>query len=161
MYNLGKDGYLRDAFALAGRLDYAVASNLNLFGTFFWAQRTSVGYPMGCLKPQLTVVAPIGPTGNIDFSAVNPGAFMSQNLNKPNITDTSLGYEIDLGFNWKLLEGWQLGMTAAYWAPGKWFSYACIDRADRNWNSGTFPGTVGGRSIDAVIGGQFNITSSF
>ena len=71
-----------------------------------------------------------------------------------------MGYEIDLGFNWKLLEGWQFGMTASYWAPGKWFSYACVDRSDPNWNNYSFPGTHG-RSIDAVLGGQFNITSSF
>jgi hypothetical protein len=156
-YNLNVDGYLRDAFALAGRLDYAVASNLNLFGTFFWAQRTSVGYEWGCLRPQF-----VGglPNGNIDFSTVNPGSCMTQNLNKPNITEQALGYEIDLGFNWKLLEGWQFGMTASYWAPGKWFSYACVDRSDPNWNNYSFPGTHG-RSIDAVLGGQFNITSSF
>ncbi|MGO8823141.1 MAG: hypothetical protein ACLQO6_18215 [Desulfomonilaceae bacterium] len=155
-YNLNVDGYLRDAFALAGRLDYAVASNLNLFGTFFWAQRTSVGYEWGCLRPQVTA------TGNIDFSRVSPGSYMSQNPNTPNITDRSLGYEIDLGFNWKLLEGWQFGMTASYWAPGKWFSYACIDRSDPNWNQNNFAtGGTHNRSIDPVIGGQCNITSSF
>ncbi len=60
-YNLNRDGYLRDAFVLAGRLDYAVASNLNLYGSFFWAQRTSDGYERGCLRPgfnQFTVVRP-------------------------------------------------------------------------------------------------------
>ncbi|MGO8878387.1 MAG: hypothetical protein ACLQMS_02600, partial [Desulfomonilaceae bacterium] len=160
-YNLNKDGYLRDAFVLAGRLDYAVASNLNLFGTFFWAQRTSVGYEWGCLRPQIDDDTHLA-TGNIDFSRVTPGSYMSQNPNTPNITDRSLGYEIDLGFNWKLLEAWQFGMTASYWAPGNWFGYACIDRSDPNWNQNNFAtGGTHNRSIDAVIGGQFNITSSF
>ena len=50
----------------------------------------------------------------------------------PNITEHALGYEIDLGLNWKLLEGWQFSVVGAYWAPGKWFSYACIDRSRSN-----------------------------
>jgi hypothetical protein len=160
-YNLNKDGYLRDAFVLAGRLDYAVASNLNLFGTFFWAQRTSDGYERGCLRPLISDDTGLA-TGNIDFSRVNPGSYMSQNSLTPNITERALGYEIDLGLNWKLLEGWQFGVTAAYWAPGKWFSYACIDRSNPTWNQNNqLDGGTHNRSIDPVIGGQFNITSSF
>ncbi len=166
-YNLNRDGYLRDAFVLAGRLDYAVASNLNLFGSFFWAERTSDGYERGCLRPgfnQFTVGAGTVSyaSGNIDFSRVNPGPNMSQNNLTPNITDRALGYEIDLGLNWKLLEAWQFSLTAAYWAPGKWFSYACIDRSNPTWNQNDqLDGGTHNRSIDPVIGGQFNITSSF
>jgi hypothetical protein len=165
-YNLNRDGYLRDAFVLAGRLDYAVASNLNLFGSFFWAQRTSVGYGWGCLKPAFDDTTNYA-TGNIDFSSVNPGPYMSQAPNTPNITDRSLGYEIDLGLNWKLLEGWQFSVVGAYWAPGKWFSYACIDRSIASWNDpessqrGAVTARTRDRSIDGVLGGQFNITSSF
>ncbi len=155
-YNLNRDGYLRDAFVLAGRLDYAVASNLNIYGSFFWAQRTSVGYEWGCLRPQVAA------TGNIDFSRVTPGSLMSQNPNTPNITEQALGYEIDLGLNWKLLEGWQFSVLGAYWAPGKWFSYACVDRSDPNWNLNNLAtGGTHNRSIDAVLGGQFNITCDF
>jgi hypothetical protein len=167
-YNLNKDGYIRDAFVLAGRLDYAVASNLNLFGTFFWAQRTSDGYERGCLRPQIDDDTHLA-TGNIDFTRVNPGSFMSgtwaPNGNganvTPNITERALGYEIDLGLNWKLLEGWQFSVLGAYWAPGKWFSYACIDRSVLNWNVDQIGGGTRDRTIDPVIGGQFNITSSF
>ncbi len=50
-YNLSADGFLRDAFVLAARLDYAVASNLNLFGGFLYANRTSQGYSWGCIGP--------------------------------------------------------------------------------------------------------------
>ncbi|MHB8203476.1 MAG: hypothetical protein ACYDHG_07180, partial [Desulfomonilaceae bacterium] len=101
-------------------------------------------------------------SGNIDFSRVNPGPNMSQNNLTPNITDRSLGYEIDLGLNWKLLEAWQFGLTAAYWVPGQWFSYACIDRSNPTWNQNNqLDGGTHNRSIDPVIGGQFNITSSF
>ncbi|MGO8820766.1 MAG: hypothetical protein ACLQO6_06000 [Desulfomonilaceae bacterium] len=157
-YNLNSDGYIRDAFVLAGRLDYAVAANLNVFGSFFWAQRTSVGYERGCLRPNpATNVAPS--SGNIDFSRVTPGPYMSQNLATPNITEKALGYEIGLGINWKVLEAWTLGVNVNYWAPGKWFSYACIDRSDPNWNSNN--PITSDRNIDGVIGGMFNITSEF
>ncbi|MDA8407812.1 MAG: hypothetical protein M0T73_13280, partial [Deltaproteobacteria bacterium] len=146
-YNLNSDGYIRDAFVLAGRLDYAVAANLNLFGSFFWAQRTSVGYERGCLRPNpATNAAPSN--GNIDFSRVTPGPYMSQNLATPNITEKALGYEIGLGINWKILEAWTLGVNVNYWAPGKWFSYACIDRSDPNWNSNN--PITSDRNIDGV-----------
>ena len=59
-YNLSGDGYILDAFVLAGRLDYAVAANLNLFGSFFWAQRNSDGYEWGCLRPEIDDDTPIG-----------------------------------------------------------------------------------------------------
>ncbi len=47
----------------------------------------------------------------------------------PNIPETALGYEVDLGGQWKLLEKWVLGIIAGYWHPGKWFSDACVDRS--------------------------------
>ncbi len=157
-YNLNSDGYIRDAFVLACRLDYAVAANLNLFGSFFWAQRTSVGYERGCLRPNpATNVAPS--SGNIDFSRVTPGPYMIQNLATPNITEKALGYEIGLGSNWKVLEAWTLGVNVNYWEPGKWFNYACIDRSDPNWNSNN--PVTSDRSIDGVLGGMFNINCDF
>jgi hypothetical protein len=160
-YNLSGDGYILDAFVLAGRLDYAVAANLNLFGSFFWAQRNSDGYEWGCLKPTpATATEPSD--GNVDFSRVSTGPYMSQNNNTPNITDRALGYEIGLGFNWKLLEGWTCGINVNYWVPGKWFSYACIDRSAVNWDQNNLPnGGTHDRSIDPVIGGMYNLTAEF
>ena len=29
-----------------------------------------------------------------------------------------------------------MGFTAAYWKPGKWFNYACIDRSVPGWELG-------------------------
>ena len=46
----------------------------------------------------------------------------------PNIPDNELGWEVTSGIDWKLLEGLTFKFRAAYWQPGKWFSYACIDR---------------------------------
>ncbi len=157
-FNLSRDGYIRDAFVLAGRLDYAVASNLNLFGTFCYANRTSNGYSWGCIGPNAGVGAfATTPNGNVDFNFNRYPA-------SPNIPDTALGYEIDTGFDWKLLEGFTAGMVFAYWQPGKWFSYACVDRSVSGWQtgvSGNLFGTRPGRTIDPIIGGKFALTFSF
>lgn len=157
-YNLNGDGYMRDASVLAARLDYAVASNLNIFGTFFYANRTSQGYSWGCIGPNAGLGSfPATPDGNLDFN-------FNRHPNSPNIPDTALGYEIDAGFDWKLLEGLIASVLVAYWQPGKWFNYACIDRSVPGWQAGTagnFFGTRPDRTIDPVIGGQFCLIFGF
>ncbi len=48
-------------------------------------------------------------------------------------------------------------------SPGKWFSYACIDRSVPNWNlagAANF-GTRPDRTIDPVIGGEFSFNFQF
>jgi hypothetical protein len=157
-YNLSGDGYIRDAFVLAARLDYAVAANLNLFGSFFYANRTSNGYSWGC----------IGPNAGAGFFAQTPDGNININLNRyaasPNIPDTSLGYEIDFGFDWKLLEGMTGGVLVGYWQPGKWFNYACIDRSVSGWPTGVpgnFFGTRPDRALDSIIGGNFYLRYEF
>ncbi len=132
VYNLSGDGYLRDASVLAARLDYAVAANLNVYGSFFYANRTSNGYSWGCIGPNAGATAGpfTNPTdGNLDFN-------LNRYPTSPNIPDTALGYEVDAGFDWKLLEHWNLGVVFGYWQPGKWFSYACIDRSVVGWHDG-------------------------
>jgi len=48
-------GYVEDASIFAGRLDYAVAANLNAYGSFMWADRSSKsGYGWGFLRPSAT-----------------------------------------------------------------------------------------------------------
>jgi len=95
--------------------------------------------------------------GNIQF-VINEAA------GSPNIPDRGLGWELDVGFDWNLLEGFNVGLLAAYWDPGKWFRYACIDRSVPNWNlpgHGNFWGTQPGRSIDSILGGQVYATFAF
>lgn len=157
-YNLSRDGYLRDASVLAARVDYAVASNLNVFASIFHANRTSSGYSWGSIGPN---------AGLGDFFYI-PDGNVSFNINRypasPNIPDTALGYEIDAGLDWKLLEGWTAGVLVGYWEPGKWFNYACVDRSVPGWetgNAGNFFGTRPGRTIDPVMGGQFYMVFGF
>lgn len=157
-YNLSGDGYLRDASVFAARADYAVASNLNVFGTFFYANRTSNGYSWGSLGPN----AGVGDFGNV------PDGNVSFNINRyptsPNIPDTALGYEINAGLDWKLLEGWTAGVVVGYWQPGKWFNYACADRSVPGWQAGTAAnnfGTNPNKTIDPIIGGEFSLVFEF
>jgi len=160
-YNLSLDGFMRDSYVLAARADYAVAANLNLFGTFMWAERTSNGYGWACiaptdpLMPAQFVLAPNN--GNLQF-AINGAA------GSPNIPDRALGWEIDTGFDWKLLEGFTTNFTLAYWVPGKWFNYACIDRSVPAWNvpaAANFFGTRPDKVINPILGGQVNMSFSF
>ncbi len=152
-YDLNHDGYMRDAFVLAARIDYAAAANLNISISSTWAERTSNGYSWGCLGPipSAGALKQYGDIGQVDICLNRyPGA--------PNIPDRSLGFEIDAGIDWQLLEGWQVGMVFGYWRPGKWFNYACIDRSVPNWQIGTalnFFGVRPNRTIDPVTGGEF------
>ena len=172
-YNLSGEGFVRDAFLLGARIDYAVAANLNIFGTFFWAQRTSDGYPWGVLRPSLTAEKDYFTQlyladGNVDFAAVSPGAlnFSAYQYDVPasqipNITNRALGFEVNLGFNWKLLDGWTAGALVGYWAPGDWFKYACIDRSVPGWNNNNFSGTRPARTIDPIMGGEVTMVFEF
>jgi hypothetical protein len=63
-----------------------------------------------------------------------------------------------------MLEGWTTGFLVGYWQPGKWFSYACVDRSVPGWNvpsPANFFGTNPGRTIDPIIAGQFTMSYSF
>ncbi len=157
-FSLNRNGYARDTVALAARLDYAVACNLNVYGSFLWANRTSPGYSWAC----------IGPNAGAGSFAVTPDGNLSLNINRypasPNISDTSLGYEVNVGLDWGLLEGWTTTLIGGYWQPGRWFNYACIDRSVPGWETGV-PGNSFGtrpnRKIDPVIGAAWLMTFSF
>ena len=160
-YNLSLDGYMRDAWVLATRLDYAVASNLNVYGTFFWAERTSKGYGWACIAPNDPNMPPqfvaTPNDGNVQF-AINGAA------GSPNIPDTSLGWEVNAGVDWQLVEGYTIGFLVGYWQPGKWFNYACIDRSVPGWNGPgavNFWGTRPDRSLDPIVAGQCSLNFSF
>jgi hypothetical protein len=157
-YNLSGDGYVRDACVFAARADYAIASNLNVFGSAFYANRTSNGYSWGALGPNAGSAAfPNTPDANVSFNINRYAA-------SPNIPDTALGYELNAGFDWKLLEGWTAGMVVGYWQPGKWFNYACVDRSVPGWEIGAAGNNFGARpnrKIDPIMGGEFSLVFDF
>ncbi|HTY25692.1 MAG TPA: hypothetical protein VMC85_21360, partial [Desulfomonilaceae bacterium] len=155
------NGYVEDASCYAGRLDYAVAANLNVYGSFFWADRVGNAYGWGFLKPaqvsaQAFPNATLYPAGNVIASGYVAGA--------PTIPDNNLGWEVDTGFDWKLLEGLTLNATFGWWQPGKWFNFACISKNVPAWSTQTAAnnfGTDPSRSIDAIFGMEMKIVGSF
>jgi hypothetical protein len=123
-------GYAEDASVYGARLDYSVAANLNMYGTFFWADRASKsGFGWGAIAPNPTLA-----NGEVQFgpSAPDSGAGPT---GAPNIPDTNLGWEVDLGMDWKLIEGLNVLTTLAYWQPGNWFKYACVDKSVPGWGA--------------------------
>jgi len=150
------EGYMTDAITYAARLDYAVAANLNVYGTFMYANRQSHGWGWGCLTPTVGAnVALLGrATGAGTYIPAINNAFdpTGAGLAAPNIPDDALGWEVDTGVDWKLLEGFQLNVRGAYWEPGNWFKFACVDKtlATTTVNFGTEAAPL--LAINPVIG---------
>lgn len=145
-----------DFLGYAARLDYAVASNLNVFGSFIYANRAS--------NTSTAIGQYRGGVSNATYR-VNPGysSAGAQTAAVPNVPDTYLGWEADAGIDWKLLEGLTFNAVFAYWQPGDWFKWAYVDY------TGPTVTTVGGvnypvnpnRSIDPLIGFQGSMVVSF
>ena len=167
MYGLGTSinaatgyGYVDDAMTYGARLDYAVAANLNLFGSFFWADRVGNAYGLGFLRP--------GTDGSISRAYRGTTNVNTWTNVAPSIPDNNLGWEVDTGFDWKLLEGLTVRSTFAYWVPGKWFSYAAMDKANPAWLQGTAAALRAGnfgidkdRGIDPIYGVDIRIEGEF
>jgi hypothetical protein len=159
------NGYVEDAMTYAARVDYAVAANLNVYSSFFWADRVGNGYGWGFLRPDATATV----IGSYVGTNTTTGAVTSI---RPNIPDNNLGWEVDAGFDWKLLEGLLVNATFAYWQPGKWFDFACRDKAIPNWdtavgqavgaaNSPVLSGIWPDRHIDSIWGTEIKVTAEF
>ncbi len=149
-------GYLTDANALGGRLDYAIAANLNIYAAFFAAQRLSHGYGWGFIQPALGIAVPFPnpppngvTTGFVEY--VRKGTVASPS---PAIPDSNLGYEVDFGFGWKLMESYTLTGTFGFFQPGGWFKFACVDRSNPGWKAPdltTMFGINPNRAIDPIF----------
>ncbi len=169
-------GFITDASTYGVRLDYAVAANLNAYATFLYASRVSQGYGWGWIwirpDPAQPISSPVlqygisgtpaptdqvAPTGNLKDLSFRTGA--------PNILERDLGYEIGGGIDWKLIEGFTLAARVAYWKPGGWFKYACVDRRQPNWDSTPTAGNMWGinpnREIDPIFGTRVAIQVDF
>ncbi|MGB6066783.1 MAG: hypothetical protein WBG50_18415 [Desulfomonilaceae bacterium] len=184
------NGYVEDASVYGARLDYAVASNLNTYLSFFWADRVSKsGYGWGFIKPVVPngTINPSYTAPAINFTGFAAGTATTSGLpsgtvalyhdvareGAPSIPDANLGWEIDAGFDWKLLEGFTVNFSSAYWQPGQWFSWACVDKAVANWAQASIvtagfgnmnPAAWGvnpNRQIDPIFGIELRVVGSF
>ncbi len=166
-FDLSRNGYINEAWVLACRVDYAVAANLNIYGSFLWAERSSHGHSWGYIRPaqkaEVTRAVNAAGTGT-DQVAWTPYVNYKDNAKAPTIPDNGLGWEIMAGAQWKLLEKFRLDILGAFWKPGKWFNYACIDRSVQDWDvpaAGNRWGTDPGRTIDPIFGAQVILTTDF
>jgi len=119
-FNADGHGEMSDAYAFAGRVDYAAASNLNCWASYIWAHRLEQnGYFFGHYN---SVGLVSSAADRITFAA-NAGRALPP-IGNPYVTDGYLGFEVDAGVNWKLLEGMTATFKYAYWQPGDWFKEA-------------------------------------
>ncbi len=137
--NWNGEGYMTDASSWGARFDYAVAANLNVYGSFFYATRVSKGWGWGSLAPRSNGNIVLFGAGTVAPSFTSPviastsdyALAVLQNVltdGAPSIPDDALGWEVTAGADWKLLEGLTLRARWAYWQPGRWFTYACVDK---------------------------------
>ncbi|MGO9568930.1 MAG: hypothetical protein ACLP5H_15450 [Desulfomonilaceae bacterium] len=174
------NGSVEDAMVYGGRLDYAVAANLNTYLSFFWADRVSQsGYGWGFILPVMPAaqtVTDVAAAKNNVISAGNVTIFHNLKNEGPSIPDTNLGWEIGAGFDWKLLENLTVNFSSAAWQPGPWFAWACVDKSIVNWAGATgntkFIGPVGdnnpahwgvnpNKTIDPIYGIELKVTGDF
>ena len=165
----GNDGFMVDASVFAMRMDYAVASNLNVYGSVFHANRVSHGQGWGYIRPYATgdglhfdgirvIYGPLPSPPPVSRRSLTFAA------DWPAIPDNDLGWEFDIGMDWKLLDTWTLSLYGGYFKPGKWFSYACIDKAMPNWQNPTSTNMWGAnpsRSIDPIVAVNCTLTVDF
>jgi hypothetical protein len=140
---------------VAGLTEYMPASNLTVYASLMHARRASHGYSWGYIRPNPSPSA----FGRIDFR--QRGSFENP---APTIPDDDLGWEVDLGLRWKLLENWELHCRSAYWKPGRWFNYACVDKSVPNWDKPSSQNNFGinpDRTIEPVVGFELYLDAKF
>ena len=129
------------------RLDYAVASNLNFFTVYSNAWRDQPGaYRLGGdYRTGLQLFQ------NADILAAQGGAFRGRAV--PN-NFNFVGWEIDTGVNWKLLENLTWNTMLCFWQPGNWWG-AAYPNTSAIYRAGVTPNTnamntAGGEALATV-----------
>ncbi|MEW6351626.1 MAG: hypothetical protein AB1646_21465 [Thermodesulfobacteriota bacterium] len=148
---------LSDANTFALRIDYALAANLNIYATALHARRVSHGYGWGYIRPRVS-------SHPLFFGTVEYAQTGDFNNPAPAIPDNNLGWEVDVGASWGLLEGWELSVGAGYWQPGRWFNFACVDKGVPNWENPTGANNFGvnpNRRIDPIFGVDVSLGIAF
>jgi hypothetical protein len=154
---------------LGGKVDYAVASNLNMRLIYSQAWRDQPNaYRMG---GDYRIGAQTWSNEDIRLSQL--GTFRGQAV--PD-SARDIGWECDLGFDWKLLENFTWSATFAYWKPGNWWGYALPNTANiyRTLNGGAATGNPNntpagealatfnlGRDIDPLFAAETTLLIKF
>jgi hypothetical protein len=137
-------GDVGDASVLAARFNYLLAANLGIHANLLYAERVSHGWGWGAIRPNTATST--GAHGTVTYGGIH-------NNGAPSIPARDIGWEVNCGFSWQLLDALKLVFSYAYWQPGKWFSYAYVDKSKENWdvpNSGNIWGANPSRRISPV-----------
>lgn len=169
-WNAAGNGQPTNLHHIGGRLDYAIASNLNLFLTNSWAWRdqTNANILGGNYSHTLARF-----NNNTVAGQQRLAGFDTPVSGLRAVPDYAsfVGWELDFGVNWKIIENVTWNSVFALWKPGSWWSYAYPNTAAiYRRNNGTVPqdpkdqagATTGlGRTIDPLIALQSDITIEF
>ncbi len=158
------NGAMADAYALAARMDYAVAANLNVWGSYLWASRVEEnGWLAGQKSSSGTPSVGTGVSGAWTVpdaqkwkNTAVPGAGAQSSMN-PYVDNSFLGWEAGVGVNWKLLEGMTFASRYAYWQPGPWFDQAYQVVGQLPSGAATANGFMQGRSAIQAFEGSILI----
>jgi hypothetical protein len=159
-FNADGTGEMGDGFALAGRIDYAAAANLNLWGTYIHARRAEKhGYYAGSFNSNAGINYNIGSTyptaagAGGSLSPITAATFKGQyGGTDPFVADDFIGWEAQAGVDWKLLENFSMQMAYSYWQLGPWFdqAYQAFTGSQNGFTGGGI--LVGRDPIQAVRG---------
>jgi hypothetical protein len=161
------DGQPTDFHHLGGRIDYAIASNLNMFCIFSYAWRDQP--TMWTLGGDFRGAARLFTNDDIAQAQGIIDGYFGQTAVPESARE--IGWEINAGFAWKLLENLVWKSTFAYWKPGTWWSHAypntaAIYRANAGIIPAVPPIPAGalqgiGRDIDPLFATESTLLVSF
>jgi hypothetical protein len=152
------------------RLDYAAASNLNVFGVFSHAWRD---------QPNAFQLAGNWLAGAQRFSndtilSIKAAGGAQTAANHQAVPDhaRSMGWEINAGWDWKILENLTWNLTVALWKPGNWWAFAypntaMLYRAQPRDGTALAAGTFAqaaadlGRDIDPLVALEMSLRIEF
>jgi hypothetical protein len=137
---------------VGGRLDYAIAANLNTFVVFSKAWRDQAcAYTLG---GDFRVGG--RPWTNDDTLAAQRGR--TTRVAVPESAN-DIGWELDFGHDWKILEGLTWSTTFALWKPGNWWAHAFPNTAYiyRRLNGAAIPASTDAAANNQGTNAVFNI----
>jgi hypothetical protein len=161
-YGAGIDSYrdMSAADVLAGQFSYMFASNLDVYTSLMYARRASQGFGWGFVMPTRLRQSGEPITDSYVYGILNFANRGNFDTPSPTVENQDLGWEWNVGASWRLLENWNLHMRGAYWWPGSWFKYACIDKSVPGWTVPSPANNFGAnphRTIDPVAGLEIRI----
>jgi hypothetical protein len=162
--NFNTDGYGQPTnfHHLGGRVDYGLAANLNIWAVYAYAWRD---------QPQAYRLGGSYALGLERWRNENLRLAQLGALDRP-VPDSArdIGWEVDFGVNWQILDRLTWNTLFAYWQPGTWWSFAYPNTANiYRTNGGAAIGAGNrqlaifgaGREIDPLIAIETNLVLNF